>query len=385
MDSSSIVEFFRKKDYEMINDHLGSGAFGRTVLLKDPFIDELFVAKKYEPYYEEDKEVFFGSFLQEIKIMYKLNHRNVVRIYNYYAYPDQYTGYILMEYIEGRNIYHFFSSYYPWLEMPSPDDIFEQLIDGFCYIESQGIIHRDIREGNIMIDKNGLVKIIDFGLGKTFKPIADTSEDSLRSEINRSGLDCLPDEYYEGRYTSKTDMFYLAEMYRRILRKTDNMDSFSYESILQKMLNPSENRRYSSFADIKEEIHKREFHLLDISNKDKEIYRHFTNSIYDFIACYTSNEKVFAQNVGDVETGLRDILTDNCFEDIIQNPCDLINVFIKHPYKYYKNKKIIYELIADFYKWYISLSTEFKTRVLNNFVVKLSSIPTKIDDEELPF
>jgi len=50
-DNSSIVSFLKMKDYEMVNDHLGSGAFGKTVLIKDPFIDELFVAKKYEPAY----------------------------------------------------------------------------------------------------------------------------------------------------------------------------------------------------------------------------------------------------------------------------------------------------------------------------------------------
>ena len=44
-DSSDIITFMRKKDYEMINDRLESGSFGKTVLLRDPFIDELFVAK----------------------------------------------------------------------------------------------------------------------------------------------------------------------------------------------------------------------------------------------------------------------------------------------------------------------------------------------------
>ena len=70
----------------LVNNDLGSGSFGKTVVLQDPFIDELFVAKKYEPYYEDDRKAFYDSFLQEIKIMHKLNHQNVVRIYNYYAY-----------------------------------------------------------------------------------------------------------------------------------------------------------------------------------------------------------------------------------------------------------------------------------------------------------
>ena len=84
--NGDIIPFVKQKDYIMVNNNLGGGSFGKTVLLQDPFIDELFVAKKYEPVYGEIKELFFKNFLDEIKILYKLNHRNIVRIYNYYAY-----------------------------------------------------------------------------------------------------------------------------------------------------------------------------------------------------------------------------------------------------------------------------------------------------------
>ena len=101
-----------------------------------------------------------GNFLDEIKILYKLNHKNIVRIYNYYAYENIFTGYILMEYIDGKNIEDFINDYFAPLEEITLDDIFLQLIDAFCYIEAHGVIHRDIREGNILIDKMGTVKVI---------------------------------------------------------------------------------------------------------------------------------------------------------------------------------------------------------------------------------
>lgn len=77
-----VVTFFREKDYIMVNNNLGSGAFGKTVVIRDSFIDELFVAKKYEPIIEDQifKEKFFKSFLDEIKILFKLNHKNIVCI-----------------------------------------------------------------------------------------------------------------------------------------------------------------------------------------------------------------------------------------------------------------------------------------------------------------
>lgn len=142
-ETPSIISFLKMKDYEMVNDHLGSGAFGKTVLIKDPFIDELFVAKKYEPYIPEIKKQFFDSFLREIKIMYKLNHPNVVRIFSYYPYPEHYTGYIVMEYIDGTNIRDFFENYSWPFENLSLDNLFAQLIDGFQYIESNLLLCKE--------------------------------------------------------------------------------------------------------------------------------------------------------------------------------------------------------------------------------------------------
>lgn len=47
--NGDIVSFLKQKDYIMINNDLGGGSFGKTVLLQDPFTDELFVAKMYKP------------------------------------------------------------------------------------------------------------------------------------------------------------------------------------------------------------------------------------------------------------------------------------------------------------------------------------------------
>ena len=74
--NGDMIPFLKQKDYIMVNNNLGGGSFGKTVLLQDPFIDELFVAKKYEPAYPGIREQFYKNFLDEIKILYKLNYFN---------------------------------------------------------------------------------------------------------------------------------------------------------------------------------------------------------------------------------------------------------------------------------------------------------------------
>ena len=382
--ADNMIHFLRSKDYEMINDNLGHGSFGKTVLLRDPFIGELFVAKKYDPEFVEDRQEFYVNFLQEIKIMYKLNHRNVVRIYNYYAYPDQFTGYILMEYIEGNSIEKYIRNLDIW-DLDHLDDVFTQLIDGFCYIEEQGIIHRDIREGNILVDRNGIAKIIDFGLGKTFKPVEKDSADSRVDDINRSGLEKLPNEYYEGRYTSRTDMFYLAELYHRLLREVGYLNEFSYGEILIKMMEEDENNRFESFAEVKNAIEEKRFSAMNISDIDKQIYQSFANSIWGAISCYTSYEKEFVDNVSDFIERIRTLIEKNCYETFIQNNPDAIHTVVKSfNFKYYTKKDILVDDVKRFYTWLQRLSDEEKQRVLNNIIAKLSSIETK-EEIELPF
>ena len=293
--NGDIIEFVKQKDYIMVNNDLGGGSFGKTVVLKDPYIDELFVAKKYEPEYDEIREQFYKNFLDEIKILYKLNHRNIVRIYNYYAYENIYRGYILMEFIDGKTIDKYLSEYEELdsilCDDPTPDNIFVQLIDAFAYMEKHHVIHRDIREGNIMIDKSGTVKVIDFGIGKLVE--STQADDSLRSQINRRNADTLPQEYYDKEYTSLTDMFYLAELLNRLMREAEHPDemNFSYQSILDKMMQKKPEDRYSSFEEIRKAISKRGFVALNISEEDKKIYHSFVDNLYKSLTQYTSERQ----------------------------------------------------------------------------------------------
>lgn len=383
--NGDIIPFVKQKDYIMVNNNLGGGSFGKTVLLQDPFIDELFVAKKYEPEYEDIRKQFYKNFLDEIKILYKLNHRNIVRIYNYYAYENIFTGFILMEYIDGEDIGNFIKNSVLWGDK-TLDDIFLQLIDAFCYIEAHGIIHRDIREGNILIDKEGTVKVIDFGIGKMVVKDDDSNADSLATKINREASDTLPQEYHDGIYTNLTDMFYLAELFGRLIDSADWCDrrDFSYNDILNKMMEKRPQNRFKSFAAIREAIGKRDFLQMKISDKDREIYQDFTNLVYESLISYKTEPR-FNIDCAIFISRLEKALETNLFETFIQKNADVIGSVVDCGYSYNNRVSIPVETVRNFLNWFRASTPQSQALILNNFISKISNIEVIDPESELPF
>lgn len=384
--NGDVIPFLKQKDYIMVNNNLGDGSFGKTVLLQDPFINELFVAKKYVPDNDLIKEKFYKNFLDEIKILYKLNHRNIVRIYNYYAYDKMYTGYILMEYIEGTDIGTYINDFFP-LSAPVPlDSLFSQIIDAFCYIEEHGIVHRDIREGNILVDKSGTIKVIDFGIGKMFSEAKD-SNDSLMFQINRARSDTLPQEYYQGTYTTLTDMFYIAELFHRLIvnSKYCDLTDFSYNDILEKMMQKKPEDRYSSFMEIKNAIGKHDFiSNIEISESDRDTYQAFTSLLYRSIAIYTSEPK-YNTDPSSFISKLQATLKNNLFETYIQKNSDIISSVVLSSYRYSTRVSIPCENVRQFLEWFKSSTLASQELILSNISAKLSLISVEKPDPELPF
>lgn len=386
--NGDMISFLKQKDYIMVNNDLGGGSFGKTVVLKDPYIGELFVAKKYEPEFEEIREVFYKNFLDEIRILHKLNHSNIVRIFSYYPYEEAYTGYILMEFINGVDIGTYIRNYKrgdgATLRHPSPNEIFSQLIEAFCCIEKHHIIHRDIREGNIMIDSEGVVKVIDFGIGKIFDPAH--KEDSLVSDINRADSDTLPQEYYSREYTSLTDMFYIAELLNRLMATAAHPDemNFEYQEILDKMMCKDPKDRYQNFSEIKENMGKHDFLNIDISESDKRTYQDFSNLLHQSIKKYTSEPK-FISDPDLLIDKIKKVLLANSFEDYIQKNNDVINCVVMCNYVYSKTVAIPCKVVKDFLGWLIAATRASQELVLTNLVAKLSTIQYEEPEDELPF
>lgn len=377
IENGKIIEFNNmKKVFEYVRK-LGFGGTGDTHLLKDNTTNMEFAFKKYVPKDKERKSELYDRFVDEIKILFKISHPNIVRIYNYYLYPEIKLGYLQMEYIDGMSI----DKYTPFLDYEW-NNIFLQVINAFRYLEEKEILHRDIRPQNILIDKMGNTKIIDFGFGK----IIDKDEKDSNSVMLNWPVSKLPEEVsLKGEYTHCTEIYFIGKLFEYILAdKKVNAENFNYFNIINKMTQYQVKDRYSTFEEVYNDISKGIFSELDFSDEEKNIYREFSDAIYEKISEYNSEYDPIT-NAEKIIENIANILRKNSLEFYIQNNSELINCFIKNGFTYNNKANIEKEKVEKFYKWLISLPNNKQINVIENINTKLSNIRVKKEYDDLPF
>jgi hypothetical protein len=150
------------------------------------------------------------------------------------------------------------------------------------------------------------------------------------------------------------------------------------------MMELKKENRYVSFAEIKEAMAKKDFGNLEISQKDKEIYQEFSNAIMTCLSCFKES-RTFVTDIKEFKDNIHAVIQRNCFENIVQNPNDLVSIVAKGNYKFYTQREISCEVVTAFEKWYNSLSEDWQRLVLNNIIAKLSVVKIEYADDELPF
>lgn len=374
MEKDSLIHFSRNKDYRFVKQ-LGLGATGKTILIKDESIDELFVCKKYSTYNTEFQELYYSNFVDEIKILYKLYHKNIVRVFNYFLYPEKHTGYILMEYIDGINIQEYTNSY-PW----EINELFVQTIVGFKYLENKKVLHRDIRSTNILVTNEGVVKIIDFGFGKKIKE-SDDYHNSLADDLN--WIATLPDEFEESEYDFQTEIYFIGKLFKNIVESTKSSNSFMYKEVLDRMTKNERTARFDSFEAVYKEVVSSDSKLINFSSQEKMTYQTLAD-YFQMVCSKMYDETQYIKDYNLITDSLTKLLSASALEEIIQDNKKFINCFITTPYSYIIRPMVPVKIIDDFFKFWQSISEHKKAIVLNNLSNRFNMISREKVDE-LPF
>ena len=113
----------------------------------------------------ESDVAFFSRFQREAEIGKKLNHPNIL---HFIDVPDQGRPYIVMEFLEGKSLADMLNEIRPF---PVADavQIASRVCDALAHMHENKVIHRDLKPQNIMICKDGSLRIIDFGIAKSME------------------------------------------------------------------------------------------------------------------------------------------------------------------------------------------------------------------------
>lgn len=377
MKEGQLIIFDKPKKYEFIRA-LSSGGTGKTILMKDATINEQFVCKKYDPEQKEYEEEFYKRFVDEIKIMYSVYDKNIVRIYDYFLYPEFKTGYIIMEYIQGVDI----DEYFLLEDKENINEIFIQMINAFAYLAKNGILHRDVRAANIMIDNMNNVKIIDFGFGKKHSPDVHSEQASV---ILNWPASKIPNEIWHEVYNEKTEIYYVGYLIKNLVEK-HKMKCFKYAVLLEKMIQINPDDRIETFEVIQNCIAEQTFEAIEFSCEQKTIYQEFAYEICDAISVIHDKLVVEYDDAIIIEK-MRAVLRDNCLEEYITKPSQLISCFIKSNYRFYSNKRIEVEDVKKFFDFFTSQAENMRKIILDNLYGRMDKIEVQynIFDGELPF
>ncbi len=147
--------------YKII-EKLGEGGMGEVYKAQDTKLDR-FVALKFLPSQMTASEDDKARFIQEAKAASAMNHPNVCTIYDIQDNNGQL--FIVMEYVEGKTLKDKKDS----LSEKQILEIGIQVAEGLAAAHEKGIVHRDIKPENIMIRKDGIAQIMDFGLAKLYE------------------------------------------------------------------------------------------------------------------------------------------------------------------------------------------------------------------------
>lgn len=180
---------------------IGGGGMAKVFLARDTILDRDVAIKILRMEYSNDQE-FIERFRREAESTISLSHPHIVNIYDVGQEEDVY--YIVMEYVEGMTLKQHIQQYGPLL-VEEAVNIMSQLSSAIAHAHDNGIIHRDIKPQNILINKFGNVKVTDFGIAMALSSTSLTKTNNVIGSVHYLS----PEQARGGTATKKSDIYSL--------------------------------------------------------------------------------------------------------------------------------------------------------------------------------
>ena len=178
---------------------------GAVYLAWDPMLERQIVLKLLR----DDSEGLRERFTREAKAVARLHHPHIVTIFD--VGEDHGQPFIAMEYVEGPTLFDVIRARTP-LPIDRRLELVEQLCDGLAFAHRAGIVHRDIKPANLMVDREGMLKVLDFGIARV-GPAATTHAGTLVGTLNYMS----PEQVMGQALDHRSDIFAVGGVFYELL------------------------------------------------------------------------------------------------------------------------------------------------------------------------
>jgi serine/threonine-protein kinase len=199
----------RLADRFRVLDEIGAGATAITYRGWDERLERSVAIKILRASVALDP-TFVRRFQQEARAAASISHGNVVDVYDFGQQDD--ALYIVMQYVEGEDLKHLITREGA-LPVDRAREIAGQVLDGLRAIHAAGIIHRDIKPQNVLIGRDGVARLTDFGVAQ----VAEDSGMTTAGTTVGTAAYMAPEQAQAGRITEATDLYAVGVMLYEML------------------------------------------------------------------------------------------------------------------------------------------------------------------------
>lgn len=192
-----------------IKSRIGGGGMANVYLGYDIILKRDVAIKVLRPEFANDPE-FIERFDREALAATSLAHPNIVSIYDVGEEGDIF--YIVMEYVDGETLKDYVKKHGK-LSVEETIDIMEQLTSAIQHAHENGLIHRDIKPQNILIDRSGKIKVTDFGIAVALSATALTQTNSVLGSVHYLS----PEQARGGKATKLSDIYSLGIVFYELV------------------------------------------------------------------------------------------------------------------------------------------------------------------------
>src|SRR5579872_1495298 len=194
--------------YEIL-DRLGQGGMGAVYKARDRELDRLVALKMIRPDLAGNPEVL-RRFKQELILARQVTHKNIIRIFDFGMADGR--KFITMDYVEGRDLKSLLVERGK-LPVAEAIHILQQICRGLEAAHGEGVIHRDLKPQNIMLDGSGRVLVMDFGLARSLEAVGMTQTGALLGTPDYMS----PEQALAKKADARSDLFSLGIIFYEML------------------------------------------------------------------------------------------------------------------------------------------------------------------------